>query len=202
MKQSRIRFALLLLCAAILTVVSLAPTPAHAQSPAARAQKHLVEGERAARAKQWDKALQSFQKAHEAQPSGAAATRRANALYQLERLLEAKQAYEALLKDYDKTLFQADKTKAKERLEELKGKLGSLTLRVSEKDATVLVDDEPVGTSPLPSPLPLKVGDHDVVVKKGGFETYRKTVQVSPGGATTVEVLLQALATVGQVKVT
>jgi len=192
----------LLALAALLTVVGLITTPALAQSPAARAQKHLVAGEKAARAKKWDEALAAFQKAHEAQPSGATAIRVANALYQLDRLLEAQKAYEALLKDYDKTLFQTDKTKATERLEELQGKLGSLTIRVSEKDATVLVDDEPAGTSPLPGAVPLKAGGHRLVVRKEGFETYDKTVQVAAGDSTSVEVLLVELTSVGQVKVT
>ncbi|RLB55146.1 MAG: hypothetical protein DRI90_19685, partial [Deltaproteobacteria bacterium] len=153
-------------------------------------------------ANQWDQALAAFEKAHQAKPSGATAIRAANALYQLDRLSEAQQAYRTLLDAYDKTLFNRDKTTARKRLEELNGKIGSLTVRVSEKGATVLIDGTPAGTSPLAAALQVPVGDHQVEVKKGGFRSYAKTVKLTPGAPVTIEVLLQELATVGHIKVT
>ncbi len=201
-KQRRIPSVLLVLLIAFLAVVGLTTVPVAAQSPAAQAQKYLVAGERAARANQWEQALAAFQKAHQAKPSGATAIRVANALYQLDRLSEAQQAYRTLLDAYDKTLFNKDKTTARKRLEELNGKIGSLTIRVSEKGATVLIDGTPAGTSPLAAALQVPVGDHQLEVKKGGFRSYAKTVKLTPGAPVTIEVLLQELAAVGHIKVT
>jgi hypothetical protein len=201
-KQRRLKPVLLVLLVALVALVGLVSVPVAAQSPAAQAQKHLVAGERAARADQWQQALEAFRKAHAAKPSGATAIRMANAFYQLKRLIEAQDAYRSLLEAYDKTLFNKDKTTARERLEELNGKIGSLTIRVSEKGATVVVDGKPAGTSPLPAPLRIAVGDHELVVKKGGFGSFDKTVKLTAGAPVTLEVLLEELATVGQIKVT
>lgn len=188
------------LAASLLVGAALLAPPVAAQN-AGKAQTHLVEGEAAAKKGDWKAALEAFQKAHQANPSGPTAVRVAGALYELGKLVEAQQAYRQALDDHGSSLFGADKTKAQERLDELAEKIGTLEIRVSEADAQVRIDDEVVGTSPLPT-RKIAAGEHTVKVTKPGFSPASQTVKVAAGDeATTIEVQLQAVATMGKVAV-
>lgn len=178
--------------------VAFAPL-AHAQP--AVAQKHLVEGDRAARENKWEDALAAYQTAHAASPSAATESRVANALYKLGRIVEAAEAYEALVKDRGASLFGADKKQATERLEELHGKTGTITVRANEAGATVSVDDKPVGTTPLAKPVRVLFGSRSITVKKDGFAPFQTTLEVAAKATMTVDVSLQAKAKGGTVRV-
>jgi hypothetical protein len=193
-------FARWLVAASILFLCLSWSSLATAQSPA-EAQKHLVQGERLGREGKWKEALAEFEQAHEASPSAASASRIANAQYELGELVPAHAAYESLLAEYGKSLFGADKRKAEERLKELAGKTGTLTIRVSEKDATVRLGEEAIGTSPLASPIRVKSGDHTIKVTKSGFRPYQAPIAVAPGASVVADVLLEAVATMGQIEV-
>jgi hypothetical protein len=66
-----------------------------------------------------------------------------------------------------------------------------LAVHVSEPDADVLLDGEPLGRTPLPSELRADVGAHRVVVKKEGFVEASSDFQVTPAAPAVVEVVLQ-----------
>lgn len=193
-------FARTLVVAALLVLALGISTPARAQSPA-EAQKHLVAGERLAREGKWKEALAEFEKAEKAHPTHASASRIANAQYELGALVAAHDAYQKLLADHGKSLFGADKKKAEERLKELAGKTGTLTIRVSEKDATVRIGEEPIGNSPLTAPVRVVAGEHTIKVTKTGFQPYQAPVAVAPGGTAVAEVYLVAVASMGQISV-
>jgi hypothetical protein len=166
--------AIVLFLATLLAFAS----PAVAQGSVAEMQKHLVAGERAAANKKWGDALASFRKAHAAKASAATASRVANALYQLDRTLEAHDAYKSLLAEHGSLMFQKSKKQAADRLEELAEKFGTLSVTVSEPGAAIRVDDEDVGKSPLAAPVRLLVGPHSVRVSMRGFESYSEAVKV------------------------
>lgn len=170
--------------------MTLAFTPLAWAQPAA-AQKHIVEGDRAAQQNKWPEALASFQKAHEANPSAATATRIANALYKLDRKIEAFDAYEALVKERGATLLGADKKTANDRLAELGGKLGSIAVRVSETGASVAVDGAAVGTSPLAKPVRVTAGTHKLAITKDGFSPFESTIEVAGKATVTVDAQLK-----------
>ncbi len=61
----------------------------------------------------------------------------------------------------------------------LEGYTTTLTVTSNEDGATVLVDDHPVGTTPLAGPVPIDPGEARViVVRKDGFEDQRRVVRV------------------------
>jgi PEGA domain len=66
--------------------------------------------------------------------------------------------------------------------------VGSVTLSVNEAGATVSIDGHDAGTTPLAAAIKLDLGKHNLTVKKDGFATYDKTLDVAGGaaGATTV----------------
>jgi hypothetical protein len=64
--------------------------------------------------------------------------------------------------------------------------VGTVRLAVTEAGATVLVDGQPVGTTPVEASLLLDLGEHTLSVKKAGFVTSEQTVKVAGGNETAV----------------
>jgi hypothetical protein len=71
-----------------------------------------------------------------------------------------------------------------------KGAVATVNLRVPERDADIMVDSKRVGRTPLEEPLRLPAGDHEVVVMKQGFATWKGTVSVKGGETKDVVVSL------------
>ena len=67
----------------------------------------------------------------------------------------------------------------------------AMTLNVDETGAQIWVDDELVGTSPLPRPVMLDMGTRRVRVKKDGFRLVQREVPVGGSASTIVDVALQ-----------
>ncbi len=56
-----------------------------------------------------------------------------------------------------------------------------LTVDVDQPDATVLVDDKPIGKSPLPKPVQVDMGPRRIRVTKAGFLDFNSSPEL-PGG--------------------
>lgn len=77
------------------------------------------------------------------------------------------------------------------------GQMGALKFMISERDADVMVDKRRIGRSPIREELRLPNGDHDVLVMKPGYTTWRSKVAIAAGKTNTVQIDLlpeQALA--------
>ncbi|HJL16135.1 MAG TPA: PEGA domain-containing protein [Sandaracinaceae bacterium LLY-WYZ-13_1] len=73
-------------------------------------------------------------------------------------------------------------------LERVVTERGSLAIESPVPDAEVTVDGEPVGTTPLEETVPVSPGHHVVEVRRTGFETFRREVDVDAGQRTQVTV--------------
>ncbi|WP_155798847.1 PEGA domain-containing protein, partial [Sorangium cellulosum] len=58
-----------------------------------------------------------------------------------------------------------------------------LEITASEPGATVFVDDEPVGTTPLAAPVPVDIGERRIRVSKPGFVDFVRQEKVVGGGS-------------------
>jgi hypothetical protein len=174
---------------------------AEAQPGAAESQRQLLEGDRASKAGRWEEALAAYKKAHEARPSGTSAVRIAGALYQLKRVVEAHDAYELALRDFGPTVPPADRPTAQKRLEELGNQTGTLSIRVSEAGASVSIDKQAVGTSPVPARIRVLSGAHTVTVEKSGYVTFTRAVNVGPKSNVPLDALLERAPTAGDIVV-
>ncbi|WP_437818686.1 PEGA domain-containing protein [Sorangium sp. So ce1078] len=58
-----------------------------------------------------------------------------------------------------------------------------LEIAASEPGATVFVDDEPVGTTPLAAPVPIDIGERRIRVSKPGFVDFVRREKVVGGGS-------------------
>lgn len=181
-----------------------APKPADAKPVDVKpgdAKAFLAEGDKAAKAKDWAKALSSYEAANKAEPSEAALGGFANAQYQLKREGEAYVAYAEWLEKYGDKASADKKARAKTRLKELEKKTGSLTLTVNEPGASIAIDGRAVGTSPPASPLRLSPGARQVRVEKDGFLPFDRALSVVAGGTHSIDVKLEAQSAKGRLVV-
>ncbi len=161
----------------------------------------IADGEKAARNKEWQKALDAYSAANKASPSLEALEGVANAHYQLKNDGEAHAAYTEWLGKYGNSVAAPRKKAAEARLKELNDRTGTVTVTVNEAGAQILVDDKPVGTSPLAAPLRLGAGPHRIRVQKDGFNAFDQTPNIIAGGTSTIAATLEPASTKGRLVV-
>lgn len=195
-ERSRIfRLAVLPLALALpLTAIPLASALAEAsaadRAQQADAKKKLADGDKAARAKDWEKAAVAYADSYAASASAAALFGLAGARYELKQVVEAYEAYDELMKTYAGKLAHRDKATAQARLKELGNKTGNLSIRVSEAGAQVSLDGRSIGTTPIPALLRVPVGPHKIAIAKEGFDPFESQNLVGAGGKEIVDVTL------------
>jgi hypothetical protein len=110
------------------------------------------------------------------------------------RNLRAYARTEGLLQRYKiesgASLSPEEKTTIDAALSAIQNLVGKVTFSISEAGATVTVDGETVGTTPLPAPLVLDLGKHSVAVKKTGFEGAEQSFEVAGGAEATIAIRL------------
>jgi hypothetical protein len=165
------------------------------------ARKQLMEGDTAARAKNWSEAVDHYTKSNDAMPNVMALTGLANAQYQLGKVLDAYASYADLLKTYGDRLARPQKTEAETRLAELGSKTGTVTITVDEPGVAIAIDGRAYGQSPRATPIRLVAGAHLFSLTKEGFVTFEKSTDVPGGGSATVDVKMSKVAAKGTLTV-
>ncbi len=155
----------------------------------------------AARSKDWAGALTHYQAAMQVVPSLRAQLGTGDSLYQLGRLGESYEAYQAVQRDYATKLAPAEKALVAARLKEMATKTGWLSVRVSEAGAQVDLDGKAMGTSPLPALVRVAVGSHEVHATKDGFAPFTARAEVVADGQAAVEAVLAAEVTQAHIAV-
>jgi tetratricopeptide (TPR) repeat protein len=88
------------------------------------------------------------------------------------------------------TLTEADKAEATNLQAALKAFISSVTFNVSEPGATVEVDEEVVGTSPIAGSVFVGIGTPRVRITKPGFKEYTTTLKVAGSDGLVVDAKL------------
>ncbi|WP_437727825.1 PEGA domain-containing protein [Sorangium sp. So ce861] len=109
----------------------------------------------------------------------------------LQRYARLLGTVEKLLQDAGPQLSEQDRKDAAALIEATKAYVSRLDLQASEAGATVLVDGEEVGQTPLREPVLLDVGTRKIRVTKKGFEAFEISQQVPGGGVVTVAATLE-----------
>src|SRR4051812_15569854 len=86
----------------------------------------------------------------------------------------AYDTYAELLEKWSATMKPQETADVKRALDELSLLSGSLEIKSSEADATVNLDDNDIGKTPLAKPIRVSLGSHTVKVSKAGFEPFSK----------------------------
>ncbi|WP_438001212.1 PEGA domain-containing protein [Sorangium sp. So ce185] len=109
----------------------------------------------------------------------------------LQRYARLLGTVEKLLQDAGPQLSEQDRKDAAALIEATKAYVSRLDLQASEAGATVFVDGEEVGQTPLREPVLLDVGTRKIRVTKKGFEAFEVSQQVPGGGVVTVAATLE-----------
>ena len=159
-------------------------TPVFAQD----AKTDLANGDKAARAKDWQKAVDAYSSSNKATPSAEAQEGVASAEYELKHDAEAYSAYEDLLKAYGTKLPAYKKQNADKRLKEISDRTGLLDLQATEPGAAISIDDKPMGNTPCSIQLP--EGRHQVKVERPTHKSVEKSVVVKANEVTLIRLEL------------
>jgi PEGA domain-containing protein len=111
-----------------------------------------------------------------------------------DRSLRAYAHMQSLLQQYEHEagagISQQDKVQVDDALAAIQNLVGTVALTVSEPDATVTLDGEPVGTTPLAQRIVIDLGTHKIGVTKPGFVPLERPVDVGGGSQTELSLTL------------
>jgi hypothetical protein len=147
--------------------------------------------------RKWDEALAEFLRSRRLSPTRAATKYAASCLNELRRFEEALDVFEELATFPN--LSATDRQFAEEGIADLTARVGTLAVQGGEPGASVVIDGRYRGTLPLPGPVRLVAGSHEVRAFKEGLETFGATVEVE--GKKAAVVTLRSLSTGGRLKV-
>ncbi len=168
---------------ASIALVAPAPRSAFAQDEQTQAQarKLFAEGLALAKASRWGWALSAFQRSRDLVPRASTSYNIANALYRLDRPLEALSE----LDDYDRMPEVRSDPAAIERGETLRALVldivAEVKLTVVPGNAIVYIDNRP---SPLQGnfrTVLVDPGEHALRVASDGYEPYRRELELKQG---------------------
>jgi hypothetical protein len=174
--------------------ISLARAQASPADEAARAEaeKHFQLALELGNAKQdWAGAYRELLESRRLFPTRSATRNAAFALTKLGRYVEALEMYDTLLREFASTsppeqlrAYQAERRAALARV-------GELELGVNTPGATVVLDGEQRGVTPLAGPLRVESGVHIVRLSKDGFASLERQVAVRGGQRKLLELELK-----------
>lgn len=164
----------------------------------AEAQSYFEKGLKHYEQQAWDAALAEFIRSRATYPTRAATKNAAFCLRKLQRSDEALGMFEEMLKF--SSLSEDDRSLAEAAITELQRGIGTLRLEGADGGASIVVDGRYRGTVPLPGPLRLAVGSHEVRAFKEGLDPFGATVEVVAAREAVVQ--LRSLSTGGRLKVT
>ena len=141
--------------------------------------------------KDYAAALIKFQRAHELSSDPRLLWNVAVCQKNLRRYAAMLATLEALLEDGGAALTPQDRKDATELVKTARTFVSPLKLTVSEAGATVQVDGEEVGKTPLDRPVLLDVGSRRIRISKAGFKDVERTEQISGGADLELRVKLE-----------
>jgi len=162
--------------------------------------KHLfMKGVTAFAAEDFEKALGFFLESYEMNP-------KSKVLYNIGMCYRATYSFKEAIETFRQYLLQEKKLPKKKRKEvedlimEMESSLAQITVIVNENGATIMVDSEEAGLSPLQTILEVNPGSHDIEAVKEGFFTAKETVVASSGDNTVVSLTLVPVLAAGEAK--
>jgi hypothetical protein len=174
-----------------------APRPAAAQpAPAAgkvqeEARERYRRGVRLYEEGDFQAALIEFRRAYETLPAFQAAYNIARAYQQLQNYAGALQWFERYVREGGRNVPPARADEVQREVVELRRRVALLEVTSDRvAGATVTVDDEPMGETPLAEPLRVSAGRRRVRVAKPGFVTFETTIDLAGNESRAVRAVL------------
>jgi tetratricopeptide (TPR) repeat protein len=175
-----------MICRALLAVLLLSSGLALAATPEEQARELFREANQLFARKMFLDALQKYRQARALYPSYKIDLNIGSTLDAMGRRTEAALYFERFLTQ-SASAPQEIISAAKERLTQLRGKLGRVRVTSVLDGATVLADGVSVGTTPLDTPVYLEPGRHRLEARKQGERPGGRSVDVTAGQELSVD---------------
>lgn len=176
-----------LLLAAVVPLVLAVSSSALAQ-PAAEAEVHFKRGVSLYQETDFKGALVEFKRAYELSHKWQLLYNVAQAEYQSRDYAAALSSFETFLREGGERIPRARRADIEQEIARLRMRVGKVTVRCNVAGAIVFVDDEPVG--PVPASRNVAVGGRRIMVKRDGYATWTKTVEVASGDDLLLDAML------------
>lgn len=187
--------------AAAATAALLAAAPVHAQGDAYKL--HMENGVKLFNDKNFVAAIVEFQAAYDARPGPNPLVNIALCEKELFRYPRAIAALEKALAKHGAAMEPTDHKAAMDAIKDMRALLGSVTVEVQPKDASLRVDGEdlpvPVGGT-AHKPIELGPGVHKIEARAPGYASAERTVTVASGKAQAI--VIELVSITGLVTVT
>lgn len=163
----------------VLAIASIAvPAAAQPKDPVEEATVHFKRGAEFYDENDFRGALIEFQRAYELVPSWKILFNIGQVEMELKNYAGALAAYTRYLREGGPDVPASRVSQVNADIERLKGRVGRVTIR-STDGAEVLVDDLSVGHAPLPEPVMVNAGRHEVKVVLSGHPPQTRVIDVA-----------------------
>lgn len=98
-------------------------------------------------------------------------------------------------------LTAEQQTQAEELLVAIKSFVASMKVTANEDGATIAIDGQPVGTTPLPAPLPIDLGPRKVTISKPGFTSETRELDVAGGTEMSIDAKLHPVVVISRLAI-
>lgn len=164
-----------------------APTKAQQQEAATRFKK----GYELFKDGDYKAALIEFRRANELAPNYNVLYNIGQVYFQLQDYPNALASLTRYLAEGGRNIPSARRAEVEKDIEKLKARVANVEITSAVADADVLLDDEPIGKTPLGKPILVSAGRHKITVSKAGFTAATKVVEVA--SADSVKVTLDPI---------
>ena len=144
----------------------------------------------------FEAALIEFQRTYDVAPSFRVLYNIGQAHLALRHYIDALQAFERYLEEGGDAVPAERREALVRQVQDLRNRTGTVMVRTSVPGATVSIDDEPRGTTPLDAPIALDVGRHRIEVRASGFEATTRAIALAGGENATLAFELVPLPTI------
>ncbi|MBN1772830.1 MAG: PEGA domain-containing protein [Deltaproteobacteria bacterium] len=149
----------------------------------------------------WEAATVQFERSLELLPTRSALFNLAMCQKAQFRYLETMALFERFLAEYRDEADPEEVQRVAEEIAALRELVGEVRVSVNVPGAQVLVDGEPVGTSPLVDPVPVVAGRHVIEARLDGYGPAQRMLPVASGDRLEVSFTLIAEERVGGLRV-
>lgn len=133
----------------------------------------------------FEAAIAAYQMSLELYPNKNTLFNLANCQRAQHRYADAWSSLKRLQAEFGTELVEPMSSTARAQLEELENLTAVLAIETQPTGASVEVDDQTLGTTPLAAPIRLKIGKHTVRVSLLGYQTATVVVDLTPRQSTT-----------------
>jgi hypothetical protein len=167
-----------------------APDTPAPDSPVEEARQHFQKGVQLFKEWAYDAALAEFRRAYQIAPSYRVLYNIAQVYYELHNYVDALKAFRQYLSDGGTEIQNERRVQVEAEIRKLEGRVGYIEVTSNVEGAQLSVDEVPVGTLPLRTPILVNPGVRRVSATKTGYGMTARNVTIAGGDRAQVQLSL------------